>query len=57
MIDIEKLLELAMCRLKHGKGIEYNRTSRLINTGMGKEITIYYRCPVCGLEWRTKEYV
>lgn len=57
MFDFNKICSLWVCRTKHGKGVEYNRTSRLVDTGMRKEITIYYRCPVCGREWRKIEYV
>lgn len=42
---------------KHRHAVERSRSSRLICTGMRKEITRMMYCPECGREWKETEYV
>lgn len=57
MIPFNAFLGHVYCRRKHGDPVRINHTSKLINTGMEKEITNTYRCPVCGREWKETQYV
>ncbi len=51
----KNLLRRCLCR--HSQAVERSRTSRLIDAGMRKEITLIMYCPDCGREFRRIEYV
>ena len=57
VMGISEMIAVSICIRKHGNPVEISRTSKLIDTGMRKEITILYRCPLCGREWEKKKYV
>ncbi len=58
MINLKTIYKTLICKIYHkNHAIPYDRKTRLVDSGMRKEIVAFYQCGRCGRKWKEYDYV